>query len=343
MCLLFVFAVLVLWTLFAGESVRSAPRSVNPDESDMYLYIEIAERVTNGAGYYESAVLEQISRGYPVQPATTIRTPTTTMLVTTLGPTFAFAVMCSLIGIVLISALFIFEVFSNSRISWILSILLLVSSFALFGPQAIYFQETWAVLMMILSIFASRRSLGLAIVLALIACAFRELALPFVFAMALFELLSNRVKRAIAWICAGAVYLAGYSLHIWAATRAVDLFGSGDVHGSPGWFAFGGWPFIVGSVRSVTVLSAFPLWISALIVPLALLGWLFIKNEIALRFSLAVLGFVVPFLIIGRPNNNYWGLLYAAMLLPGLAFGWRGLRTLALSAVGKTDSTSVRD
>lgn len=329
----------ILWGVLAGPSVRDTSTAIDTSASDHDLYVAIAERVSAGKSYYEAAVLEQESRGYPVQPATTIRTPTTTWLVTSLGPQFAFGLMATLLGLVLLSGLFAFNSVSSSRLQWYGATIFLIGSLILFNPLAVYFQETWAVLFLLLSLFASRRSLILAVLLAVVACTFRELALPFVFAMAAYELAGKRLRASIAWSAAGFAYIALYAFHIRAVSNALSEFGSAVALESTGWLVFGGWPFIVGSIRSVTVLAAVPLWVAAFVVPCALIGWCMKRDRTAELFGIASLGFIIPFLFIGRPNNNYWALLYAPVLLPGLAFAWHGIRALVCDAFGKSKSS----
>lgn len=325
-------ALLFLWVLLAGTAVREAPRSANPEESDLALYMAIAERQSSNENYYAAAIKEQLERGYPVQPATTVRLPTTTFLVTTLGPTAAYGFMIVLLGATVIAAVRVFERLSHRRIHWFGSLLLLAISLVLFGPPAIYFHETWAVLLLFLSLCVRSKSFWLAAILATVACLFRELALPFLIAMAAFEFSDKRFRRLGIWLGIAIIFLAGYALHVYAVSEAVNKFGGSAPVNSPSWLAFGGWPFIVGSVRSVTVLSALPLWVSALILPLALLGWSLHKDPTARSFTFAILGFVIPFLILGRPNNNYWALLYAPLLLPGFAYGLGALTHLVKQA-----------
>lgn len=325
---------LISWGALAGQSVREAPTSVNPEESDLYLYIAIAERVAEGEEYYAAAVAEQSERGYPVQPATTIRTPTTVALITAVGPKTSYGIMAVLLALSLLSAVFVYGKLADTRVKWIAAVLTMVASLALFGPLAIYFQETWAVLLIFLSLIVRGRTLAASIALALLACAFRELALPYMFAMMLFEASRRDFKAAFAWSLAGVGFLATYMLHVLAVSNAVAASGISSAGESPGWLALGGWPFIVGSTQSVTILSALPLWVSVLVVPLSLFGWSLAKSEFAQRMVFAILGFVIPFLFIGRPNNNYWALLYAALMLPGLAFSWAAIRESVRAAIG---------
>ncbi len=337
---IFIIAFSIIWAVAAGQSVRVTPAEVNPEESDFYLYVAIAERMELGESYYEAAIKEQTERGYPVAPATTVRTPITSWLVTLLGPQLAYGLMLILMALVVVSAVVVFERIASSRFQWWGSLTFLTTGLALFGSSAIYFQETWAVLFMFLSICIRNKNLTIAIVFGLIACAFRELALPFVFAMSAYEFVSKHKKAGLAWASAGLGYVAMYMFHVHAVSEAIERFGDGKVVESSGWLALGGWPFIIGSVRSVSVLSALPLLVTAIFVPLALVGWLMVKQDIAVRFSYAILGFVVPFLVIGRPNNNYWALLYALLLIPGLAFSHQALKSLIKSALNLNQTES---
>jgi hypothetical protein len=77
------------------------------------------------------------------------------------------------------------------------------------------------------------------------------------------------------------------------------------------------------------------LWATvAFIVPLALFGWLFAGRLGQLVLSTCGL-FIAGFLVVGRSNNTYWGLLFAAVLVAGLAFAPRGLLTTVRVALGK--------
>lgn len=340
LAVLICFVALMAWGVLAGQSVRDTSEPLEAAKSDINLYIAITERVIGGEGYYQAAISEQTNRGYPVQPATAVRTPVTTTVISVLGADLAFALLLTLLASVFLGAVFQFEKLTKSRGEWVGALLVLALAAVLFGPLAIYYQETWAVLLLFLSLLTRKSSLAVAVVLALVACAFRELALPFIFAMALFELIDRNRRAALVWAAAGIGYVALYGLHVVAVAHGVEEFGQGAAVDSPGWLAFGGWPFIVGSVRSVTVLSALPLWVTAIVTPLALLGWLMRKSEKALPFTFAIASFIIPFLFIGRPNNNYWALLYALLLLPGLAFSFSGIKALIIGVRGTKDATT---
>jgi hypothetical protein len=82
-----------------------------------------------------------------------------------------------------------------------------------------------------------------------------------------------------------------------------------------------------------SVLSIAPAVVTAVLVPLALFGWLFAGA--AMRAAPWVCAaFVACFLVLGRGENTYWGLLYTALLLAGLAFAPRGLLATVRAAIG---------
>ena len=82
------------------------------------------------------------------------------------------------------------------------------------------------------------------------------------------------------------------------------------------------------------IVSAVSAALVAFIVPLALFGWLF-AGRLG-QLVLATCGaFIAGFLVIGRSNNTYWGLLFAAELVAGLAFAPRGLATTVRVALGR--------
>ena len=330
----------ITWSLASGASVREPPVKFDPLKSDIHLYQAISERMSAGETYYLAAIREQYERGYPIAPAQTVRPPATSYLVSTLGPEMSHWLMLGLVIAALVLALVQFEGIARNRLQWLGATSILLILAVIFGPLAIYLHESWAVIFLLLSLLASRRSLTAAVILACVAFAFRELALPFFIAMAVFEFINHRRRNSLVWIGFAIACAASYLLHVLAVHNALSELGPLVSAESQSWLALGGWPFIVGSVRSVTVLSALPLWVSSCVVPLALVGWCMRKNETAQLFAIASLGFIIPFLFIGRPNNNYWAMIYALILLPGFAFSWQGMKGLVLNAINKPGATS---
>ena len=64
------------------------------------------------------------------------------------------------------------------------------------------------------------------------------------------------------------------------------------------------------------------MWVAALVLPPALLGLLFWSGGgggRGARTAFVVLGYALGFCFIGRPNNDYWGLIIAPLWPLGLA------------------------
>jgi hypothetical protein len=69
------------------------------------------------------------------------------------------------------------------------------------------------------------------------------------------------------------------------------------------------------------VLMLLPTWLHALLVPTLLAGAWMWHTPAGRRLAATVTVYVGVFLIVGRPDNFYWGLLIVPMLPMG-ALGW---------------------
>lgn len=76
------------------------------------------------------------------------------------------------------------------------------------------------------------------------------------------------------------------------------------------------------------MLGAMPVWTGAVVVPLALLGWLSRRGDFANRVTLGLFTYAAAFLCVGRPGNFYRGFLFVVVLMPGLAFAPSALGVL---------------
>ena len=86
--------------------------------------------------------------------------------------------------------------------------------------------------------------------------------------------------------------------------------------------AFSGYPFVLHLAQLNMALMQAPLWVAALVLPPALLGLLFWSGGgggRGARTAFVVLGYALGFCFIGRPNNDYWGLIIAPLWPLGLA------------------------
>jgi len=330
--------VLVALVIAIGFGLSVAPEgAIAPTRSatgygDADLYRELAARVGAGEPYYPAAVSLQQLHGYPTTPFVVVRPPTLTLLRVALGDGLSTALLVALgtAGILAIGRQA--DRSGASRVEWFGAVLLLGVNGALYAVAPIaWFAEAWAGALIMLAIgLRGEKRWWPAVVLGLAAACFRELALPFLLVMAAVSWHQRRRRESAGWLAAVGVFCMLLALHALAVQAAQPP----EPVPSPGWFRFGGWSFVLNAVATSSVLWILP-WVTvAFIVPLALFGWLF-AGRLG-RLVLATCGiFIAGFLVIGRSNNTYWGLLFAAVLVAGLAFAPRGLVTTVRVAVGK--------
>ena len=83
---------------------------------------------------------------------------------------------------------------------------------------------------------------------------------------------------------------------------------------STGWVKFSGPAFLLTTVEVNLLPALFGVWVTALLVPLALYGTLAWGAPIARRLLGTLLAYGIAFLVIGRPTNIYWGFLIAPII-----------------------------
>jgi hypothetical protein len=315
---------LEVWGLAAGAVVPAwANDTGDTDHHDVQLYAEIARRVAAGGSYYQVAIPLQQQWDFPTTPAATVREPLEAWTIALLGPSGARILLLALLVGALITMMIRLERSANNRFEWYGSMLLLVVTAATFvAPDVVYLHECWAMTFILLSLAArTDRRWWPAVLFGLAAVLFRETAIVYPATMAVVALAQRRRAEVLGWITGGAIWVGFYAWHLGQVAAAQVP----DPRAAPSWVAFGGWPFIVSSVRFGTALGVGPYWLAALLVPFALFGWLFARGQLGLRAGLTACAFSVTFLVVGRSINLYWGLLYASALLPGLAFAPRGI------------------
>ncbi len=297
---------------------------------DVALYRGIAAEVAAGAGYYPAAVGAQLANGYPTTPSLVVRLPTLTYLQVWLGPTGATVLLAGLGMVAVLAMLAALDRAGLGLAERVAGAVLLAANVAVcaIGPVS-WFAEAWAGMLVLAAIAVrTERSWWLSVLLGLAAVCFRELALPFLLVMAVLSW--RRRREPLAWCAAIAVFAVGYGLH----TAAVAAAQPATPVTSPGWLQFGGWAFVVAATRMGSVLAVLPQPVAAVAVPLGLFGWAQ-AGGVADRALATCLAFVGLFLVFGRPDNTYWGLLFGALLLTGLAFVPRGVAQLHAALRGR--------
>jgi hypothetical protein len=158
----------------------------------------------------------------------------------------------------------------------------------------------------------------------LAACLVRELAFPYLVAMACMDALERRRREVLYWAAAAAGFAVLYSAHL---HRAAFLHHPGDFVSS-GWVKFGGWRFVLLTARRNAFISLAPTWVVASVVILSAIGLAGCRDRWVSRVALVVLGYLAAITVVGRPDNEYWGVLWAPLLPLGLALAPAALRDL---------------
>ena len=306
------------------------------DDRDLVLYDRIIDRLRQGDGYYQAAVTEHRALSYPLKPGLTVRLPTLAKFQSWLPvprnpaqrgmPERAIAIM--LFAVILIGW--------QRRLSEEVNSPLLRSSglvlLAIGGHIAtiryyLVLHELWAGAFLALSLAYYRPEKGkwaISWLAAAAALAIRELALPFVLLMAAQAIWCRRWREAWAWVALVALFAVALAFHLKAVAALVR---PDDLEGLS-WFTFRGFEGWITTIVQSSPLFYLPIMLSGPLVVLMVFGWAAWRTQIATFSTLLFVGYGLAFMIAGRAENWYWGLIIAPTMWLGLAFVPMGIRGL---------------
>lgn len=310
---------------------QAGPSGPRPSYDDKRLYRAVTERVMAGQDYYPAAAAEHRAHGYPTAPAQVFRPPTLAWVTAALKTDPLRRTV--LVGLSLTALLALHGALARAGVGtrtalW--SLPLVASAFAIATAHgSIYLHEVWAAALIALSLATWRPDRwGGAVALGFAACLFRELALPYLWAMAAFALWDRRWRELAAWVVATLAFCGLFALHL---DRAAAEHLPGDITSS-GWVRLGGWAFVLETAKRNLLLIWAPAPVVAVAACLGLLGLAGWRNGWTARAALVVGGYMAAFAIVGRPDNAYWGILYAPLLPLGWLLAPAALRDLAVRA-----------
>ena len=285
---------------------------------DLLLYRTIIARVADGEPYYQAASQEHRAGNYPLKPFVTVRLPTLAYLSAWLGPTATYGVLISLLGLTLWAYWhYLKGAFADSgrRITGVL--LIAAGAAIVFQPKYVVLHEVWAGLLIALAVALRGSSRWyLAVVVGGAALMIRELVLPCILLMTAFALFEQRWREFSAWVA----LIVLFGIVMIAHASQVAMVVRPDDLSSQGWMNIGGWQGYLRSMRLTSPLRAYPEWIADIGIIMACFGWVSWRSMTGLLGTLLLAGYAIIFMILGRPENFYWGLLNAPMLLLGWAF-----------------------
>ena len=303
-------------------------------DTDLMLYSAIAARVARGENYYRAAFAEQRARHFPVTPGLAVRLPTLALLTAALGMPGLLALGAALALATLLAWWRRLGIEAGGREHRIIVMLLIVIGGAV-GTKGHYsmLHEVWAGLLMALAFGLHRPGRWWwAWLAAAAALALRELALPFVLLLGALALARRDWREAGAW----AVLVGLFALALaWHLSQVSALVLPSDQPG-PAWLVFRGLKGWTANIVSSSSLHRLPHWLGAALALLPLIGWAGWKSDAGLTGLLLHAGYGVFFMIAGRDNNFYWGLMVLPTWFVGMAFVPRALWSLAATALGKS-------
>ena len=305
------------------------PTSADSAKIDAALYGAVLDRVSAGEDYYAAAASEQRTRGYPLHPFVTVRPPYFTWMIVGIGGRNAAATTLRML-VTASAVLMAFRLFMTMKGRALkLAAPIAALSFLTVRNVPIFWFEVWVSALVLLSLACwSSKTWVLSAVCGLAAALLRELFAPYLLVMLFVAIIEKRRAEIVGWSAALILFAASLTVH---AARVHAVTSVGDKQ-SPGWLRGGGWPYVVRVVHESSALILLPLWVVNILVPLAVLGLVSWKHPIADRASLYLIGFITAFMVIGRQNNAYWGMLLTSLLLIGLAFAPGAIATLVQRA-----------
>lgn len=322
-------AVIALGVPMAGRLTPLIPSAQSPD---IQYYRSVVSAVRGGKPYEPAALDLLRARHAATAPFFTVRPPTLAWLLARLpgdGEKLADLLLAALAGAVVGVWLWRLSRMRGDPAFLVRVGLILIASVAVTmrGHGLSYIHEAWAGLLIAASLAVrSDRHFAAAVVLGLAAALVRELALPYLAVMAAAGLLERRVREAAVFALALALAAAAVAVH----AMKVEALTADDLSAASGWVSFGGWAFVLETTRWSYL--AVP-WLGAALVPLAILGALGWKDPTGARLAALIIGYTLGFLVIGRPDNFYWGLMVSPLVGVGLALAPEAIADLAGRAV----------
>ena len=309
----------------AGKVSKAAER---PRDDDLALYDRVIERIGRGENYYVVAAEEHRKAHYPLRPGVAVRLPTLAYLAVMLGdtgrgaevvvPGLLIAAIALLVGTVAAWWRRLGDEGMDGRERrFAIAFLCLGASL---GVNRYYFvlHELWAGMLLALAMGLHRpgkKWLG-AVLVAALALAIREHALPFVLLMAAMAFWRRDWKEGAAW---SGLVLAFFAYLAWHLGQVAQHVLPSDVMG-PAWLELRGLSGWLSNVVLSSNLRQLPHFIAGPLVVLMVLGWAGWKSPAGAFATLLYLGYGLAFMIAGRPDNFYWGAVIAPAMFIGLAF-----------------------
>jgi hypothetical protein len=315
---------------FVENLTADEAASTKQRDSDLALYDKAIARIQRGEQYYDFIVEEQRAARYPIRPGLAVRLPTLAYIDAWLGEGGQIAAAIAL----LIAVLLVWwrrlgeEPGGPDNRTMAMALLFVGASLGL-NRYFFTLHELWAGMLLALSFGLHRPGRWVAsLLVAALALAIREHALPFVMLMAAFAFWRRDWKEGAAWTALAALFLALLWVHL-GIVAAQTLPGDEP---SKSWLALRGLSGWLSNVVLSSNLRLLPHWIAGPLAVAMVFGWAGWRSPAGSFGTLLFLGYALAFMIAGRADNYYWGAVIAPPMFIGLAFAPRALVSLARAA-----------
>jgi hypothetical protein len=299
--------------------VQYWPRTAAPAEApqgggkDLEAYRRIVERVHGGEDYYDAAGVELRGGGYATSSVFNWRPPLYAWLLGVFPRPEWGQVLLVLLVLLTLGLAYNAER-KGGGVGRALVVMVLMAGAFLWciDGDAFFAQELWAGVLIALSVCAfanEQRAVGVAAGLA--ALLFRELAVPYVAIAALLAVREKRWCELASWVAGVAGWAVYFAWHAWQVQQHLTPFEHAE---SEGWIQLGGPAFVIRTSQMNVWLFNLPAWVAVLYLAAALLGLAWWRSPTATRIGLTVAVYLAAFLVVGKANNGYWGLLYVGLL-----------------------------
>ncbi len=315
-------AAVVLFSAWALVSIywprANTPTGAQQGGQDLLAYRYIVERVHGGENYYLAAGEELRAGGYACSSVFNWRLPTSAWLLAAFpSPRWAQALLV-LLALIVLALAYSSACDQGGVVRAGVLVLLMAGTFLwCIDGDAFFAQELWAGVLIALSVFAyqHKKLLPLAVGAGLAALFLRELAMPYVLVALALAVRERRWRETAAWCAGVAVFFAFFAWHAWQVRQS--LTGT-EFAESQGWIQFGGPAFVIRTCQMNAWLFNLPAWVAVIYLAAALLGLAGCRHRQSLLAGATVCIYLAAFLIVGKPFNGYWGLLYVPLLPIGV-------------------------
>ena len=161
-----------------------------------------------------------------------------------------------------------------------------------------------------------------------VALAIRETVLPVVLLLGAMAFWRRDWKEGAAWSALAILFAIALLIHLHIIAGLVR---PGDPVG-PSWLTLRGLQGWIGNVVLSSNLRWLPHSLAGPLVFLMILGWAGWKSPAGRTLTFFSLGYGLAFMIAGRNENFYWGMVVAPAMFAGLAMAPMALRSLWRSA-----------